>query len=165
MNGGVVTLTSNQVQQALGYGQIYVQAIYQDGTFSGALGLGWLWMAPEEWEYDPQRREVFVDARQHLKENLRFLLRSATVTRPFSYTSGFDTDPAAGPYTPDESFLDYPESYFARHASPTNYEYAGFHYYSPYQDYAVMTPTRPVKENYFRPFEKPDYFQSRWAGR
>jgi hypothetical protein len=34
----------------------------------------------------------FYDARSSARENLRFLLRSATVTRPFSYVSGMGTD-------------------------------------------------------------------------
>ncbi len=82
---------------------------------------------------------TFVDARMHLKENLRFLLRSATVNHPFSYDASVHDD-GTGTF--------YPEYYFARGASPTNYEYAGYRTYSPYSDYSFMNELRPVQENF-----------------
>jgi len=81
----------------------------------------------------------FVDARRHLKENLKFLLRSATVNHPFSYDGSFYAD-GTGTF--------YPQCYFARGPSPTDYEYAGYRTYSPNLDYSFMDELRPIQENF-----------------
>ncbi len=74
---------------------------------------------------------AFVNAAAHMKENLKFLLRSADRFQAFSY------------------FLsDGPNDYnYSRDASPTNYEYYGFHTFSSDLNYSVMQELRPLKEN------------------
>jgi hypothetical protein len=94
-----------------------------------------------EEEHDPSNTGVldFIDARVHMKENLTFLLRAATVSRAFSY--------ALGTY-PDISQTSAPETWFARPASPAAYEYYGFHYFSSNLNYSNLQESRPVRENY-----------------
>jgi hypothetical protein len=86
----------------------------------------------------------FVNAASHLKENLKFLLRSASVSSPFSYLS----DTEAQPSLPAEDSTDNPQSWYVRRASPTNYEYSGYHTFSPGLNYSIMRPTRPLGDNY-----------------
>jgi hypothetical protein len=85
----------------------------------------------------------FVDARRHLKENLKFLLQSATLSQPFSYGPGdaWNCDANSGAVWS-------PETQFARPPSPTNYEYSGFHVFSSNLNYSVMQEFRPAQENY-----------------
>ena len=83
----------------------------------------------------------FVDAQSHLKENLKFLLQSATLTQPFSYASGTVSGPNA-----DTVWS--PDAYIARPPSPTDYEYYGFHVFSFDLNYSVMEEVRPAQENY-----------------
>ncbi|MEI6780220.1 MAG: alpha/beta hydrolase, partial [Verrucomicrobiota bacterium] len=85
----------------------------------------------------------YVDARPHLKENLKFLLRSATVTQPFTYLSGIAT-----PFAVGSPSVDLPEEWYARPASPTNYEYSGYHTFSPNLNFSFLEEARPVRENF-----------------
>jgi hypothetical protein len=110
----------------------YIQALGEDAK-SGepvrvypTLGDGADW--PSEY--------TFVDARSHLKENLKFLLRSATFTLPFSYQSD-----VLGP--------NYPEYYdgMARNGLSTNYEHYGFRNYIPENGWSLIEELRPVQEN------------------
>jgi hypothetical protein len=88
----------------------------------------------------------FVDARPHLKENLKFLLRSATTTAAFSYATGLGTD---GTLTyRDISEVSEPENFYARPPSSGSYEYYGYHYFSSNLNYAFRQELRPVQENY-----------------
>jgi pimeloyl-ACP methyl ester carboxylesterase len=68
-----------------------------------------------------------VDATAHLKQNLNFLLRSATVSQAFSYDDSGE---------------------FVRQSSPASYEYSGYRAFSPGLDYSVMQELRPIQENY-----------------
>jgi len=91
---------------------------------------------------------AFVDARRHLKENLTFLLRSATINRPFSYASDRVTWSSTPALVPGPAFIWQPESFYARPPSPTSYEYYGFHLFSSNLNFSVMQELRPVQENY-----------------
>jgi len=84
----------------------------------------------------------FLNASAHLKADLMFLLRSATTTLPFTY----DSDQHAFPFGWDD--WDYPEQWYRRIASPTNYEYYGFRMFSPGLNYSSMNPTRSLGENF-----------------
>ncbi len=132
------------VEQMTGYvsgAEIDVQAIATDVDF-GAVSSLFPTVAPEEVlgasEQTPYR---FVDARSHLKENLKFLLQSATVSQAFTYIVG-------DPYLPDPTLVWFPETEFARPPSPTSYEYSGFHVFSSNLNYSVMQEFRPAQENY-----------------
>jgi hypothetical protein len=84
----------------------------------------------------------FVDASAHLKENLKFLLCSATLHQSFSYGPG---DAYWGGFF--DSVWE-PETYFARPSSPASYEYYGFHTFSSNLNYSVLQELRPAQENY-----------------
>jgi hypothetical protein len=90
----------------------------------------------------------FVDAAVHMKENLKFLLRSATLTQPFSYVSGLSTQPNVTDSFPDWSKLPYPEFWYARPATDGSYEYYGFHSFSSNLNYSFLEELRPVRENH-----------------
>ena len=81
----------------------------------------------------------FVDARRHMTENLKFLLRSATLTRPFSYAVG-----GADSWWK----TDYPQGELVRGPSPTDYEYDGFHTYGPAWEQSFLMDLRPIQENF-----------------
>ncbi len=128
---------------------IYYECIFADGSRSEfeSLGFNTSW---EDWSSRQDTpRTVFVDARPHLKENLRFLLRAATATLPFSYTSAFLTDSEAAPVSPAPWFTTTPETYFARTASSTEYEYSGYRNYSYYYNHCLLLSARPVWEHYY----------------
>jgi hypothetical protein len=74
-------------------------------------------------------REPFLDARQQLKDNLRFVLRAANQNTPFQFSVGDD-------------FTDYP---FAT-SWPTNFAYAGY-YEAGYYGGVDLDIARPVVEN------------------
>jgi hypothetical protein len=90
--------------------------------------------------------DSFVDARRFMKENLYFLLRSATGTRPFSYTSD-RTLSGTYPYI-DPDFVSEPEFHYARPPSPTSYEYYGFHFFSYDRNHSILQELRPMREHY-----------------
>ena len=96
--------------------QISVQTLSSDGHYGAYSPLSQTF-APEEYALAAPVPYRFVDARRHLKENLRFLLQSATITQPFSYVTAGAADP---------SLSWFPETEFARPPSPTNYEYPVF---------------------------------------
>jgi hypothetical protein len=81
----------------------------------------------------------FVDASPHLKENLRFLLRAATLTQAFSYDASIYQDGYG---------TSFPEYYFARAASSTTYEYSGYRTFSPNLDYSFLDKLLPIQQHY-----------------
>jgi len=104
-----------------------------------------------ETSYDlPAPSTNFVNAAAQMKENLKFLLRAAGVLWPFGYSSGLLNE---GSYykqnlVPGSDESDIPESYLARGTASTNYEYYGFHTYSPNLDYSFINELRPVQEHF-----------------
>jgi hypothetical protein len=91
----------------------------------------------------------FVNAPAQMKENLKFLLREAGVLWPFGYSSGLIN--AGGGYaqrTPAGDDANSPESALARGTASTNYEYYGYHTFSPVLGYSFMSELRPVQENF-----------------
>jgi Alpha/beta hydrolase of unknown function (DUF900) len=141
---GVAALPLAQMTGYAPSGLLQAQYIGTNGNYGALMSC---WPYPE-WPY-PERDittgtlPAFVDARPHLKENLRLLLAWATVTEPFSYLSDVATEDGS---LPDS--LSYPEAWYARAASPTGYEYYGFHTFSPNLDYAFIQLTRPFFENH-----------------
>jgi hypothetical protein len=129
-------------------GEVYYQLFSATGA-SGDVGYAWghFSIAQEQsGAYDSTLE--YADVRPHMKENLKFLLRSATVTRPFSYAANQRTywDPLWW-----EAFLGEitePEEYYARPPSFAAYEYSGFRYFSSNLDYAVAGELRPLAENH-----------------
>jgi pimeloyl-ACP methyl ester carboxylesterase len=105
------------------------------------------WGTAENWFASQASQFAFVDARPHMKEDLKFLLRSATLNHPFSYDSDLSTAVGQGTegLPADQSS---PETFYARAQSPTGYEYYGFHIFCPDLSYAVIQELRPVQENY-----------------
>ncbi len=88
----------------------------------------------------------FVDARRHLKENLMFLLRSAGRNTAFGYAYPQEIFFEGGSYSSDTTA--HPETDFVRPLGSTNYEYYGFHYFSPSLNCSVREELRPVQENF-----------------
>jgi hypothetical protein len=119
---------------------LYSQCIGSNGE-SGRTSEAYVYYADENWFWPVTN---FVNASLHMKENLKFLLRSATVSRPFSYVSNL------GPDGRDFSLgdPDNPVAWYGRSAGSTEYEYSGFHIFGAYQNYSVMDELRPVIENH-----------------
>jgi hypothetical protein len=118
---------------------LWAQALTPDGGFGTKIAV-LPYKAQESLIYDVTN---FINAGTHLKENLKFLLRSASRTRPFAYRSGQLTEVVGVPIPT----YDNPESEYLRPAGTTNYEYSGYHTFSPYLNYSFMHEVRPVKEN------------------
>ena len=148
-NNGAAQLPLDQMTGYDAFTYLEAQCINTNGTRGALVGL---------WPYPVQAGEEggwgtaaattgFVDARPHLKENLRFLLRSATVSLPFSYASDLDTSGYATG-VPHWDRLSSPQDYFVRPPVSTNYEYYGFHTYSPSLGYSFLDKVRPVQDDF-----------------
>ncbi len=131
---GVVQLSPQQTERYPD-ADLWVQAISTAGEFGSQVPVG---PFLDETASLPTQH-TFVDATAHIKQNLNFLLRSATVSRAFSYD--------ASPYQNGQGTSD-PYNYFARSASPSTYEYSGYRVFSPSSDYSDMLELRPIQENY-----------------
>ena len=148
---GVMLLPETETQPLLPYRWWWLQAFTTSGAF-GDIDYAEPTVAREAlptrpYTSLPPTAYTFLDASPHLKENLKFLLRSATVNRPFSYASDRDANGGdSGSATPASVWS--PEDYCARPASPLGYEYYGFHYFSSNLNYSIMRELRPVHENY-----------------
>jgi Alpha/beta hydrolase of unknown function (DUF900). len=131
--------------------QVAVQAFSTNGNFGQTISI-YPYCAEELsgsfYDYVTSERPIFVDARQHLNENLKFLLRSATVSQGFAYSSPFELH-FGNVANPGGYETEFPEDWFARPATLTNYEYYGFHTFSSNYNYAFLEQMRPVRENYF----------------
>lgn len=93
----------------------------------------------------------FANASAHMKENLRFLFRGAGALWPFGYSSGigFSLDSYSKyQIPPDPSDANTPETSLARNPAATNYEYYGYHTFSPHLNFSIMDELRPVEENF-----------------
>jgi hypothetical protein len=122
-----------------------VQVVGTGGDFSQTTSIypyyadednGWLFPATN-----------FVNSALHMKENLKFLLRSATLTQPFSYSSGLATQGSTDSAPDDFQFQD-EQLWYAREPGSIDYQYYGFHTFSSNLNYSFMEETRPVVENY-----------------
>jgi hypothetical protein len=89
-----------------------------------------------------------VDASAHLKQNLQFLLRSATRSVPFSYAANYGPDYPPGYGIDPEVQTEFPEAWYARPTTAMNYEYYGFHTFSSNLNYSILDVARPVVENF-----------------
>jgi hypothetical protein len=117
------------------YEYLYIQGVRADGAL-GAFTESSIYVA-EEWSEWPGQFQ-FVDGRTHLKENLKFLLRSATVSVPFSYST---TNRCCGGSDLSHDF------------ASTNYEYYGTRFFRPGIGYSVLQEARPIHDNFmFRNF-------------
>ena len=138
---GVTRLPIEQMPGYLPEGLTKGQCFGSDGSVGSAF---YLFAYPSSWMSHAQG---FADARRHMKENLEFLLRSATATMPFRYAAGLTVSGESLDW-PDPSELQQPEIYFAREASPADYEYYGFHTFSPTLNYSFLQELRPVQDNF-----------------
>ncbi len=118
---------------------LWAQAVTTNGVFGTKFAV-MPYRAEESLFYNVTN---FVNAAAHLKENLKFLLRSASRTQTFAYSS----DQATGFGGVEHWTYDNPEEIYLRAASSTNYEYYGYHTFSPYLNYSFMHELRPIKEN------------------
>lgn len=122
---GIVELPS---QQIAGF-QLYVQGIAASGDF-GCAKLSGFYVdedsgGPSGW----LPRQPFVDASPHLRENLRFLLRAATVSRAFGCefrSAGMGT----------------------RQPPSSSYEYSGYRTYGDEVSGLFLHKYQPVEENW-----------------
>jgi hypothetical protein len=103
----------------------YVQAIDASGNPGAPAGLTYTSGGPL---YENNRlTPVYFDGRQQMKDNLRFLLRAASTSGPFTFCAGFDNGWQICTW-------------------PTNYVYAGFCNSVEGQGF---DPARPIFDNYF----------------
>ncbi len=144
---GAVPVPVSQLTGLHPEGAVWVQAVGTNGDF-GAWSALLLQVAPEEVPEGTTPPYQSIDARSNVLENLRFLLRSATVSLPFSYASGLKIALAQPPLAPDAGQVWFPEAYYARPSSPSSYEYYGFHTFSSNLNYAVMEEMRPLREHF-----------------
>jgi hypothetical protein len=144
---GVVQLPFDQLNR-YPHNTLVVRAICTNG-FSQADSFLQLELALEEGTRDYGATN-FINAALQMKENLKFLLRSANVTEGFGYASGFRVYPYDDPRPDDPLFnVNDPEYGYKRPPLATNYEYYGFHTYSPNLGYAFLEEGRPIRENFF----------------
>jgi hypothetical protein len=139
---GVAPLPTNQLPEEV----IGVKELGTNGLMGYSPSVP-IYVAPESTWFHPIITN-FINASAHLKENLKFLLRSATVTLPFEYAANIWTDGYHDPLGPELGDGAYPQDFYVRPASPTNYEYSGFHVFSANLNYPIMHLLRPVAENY-----------------
>ena len=142
---GIMPLPLSQMVGYLPAAALNYQLIATNGDFGESLPL--VPYFAEETLY-PYYYYNFVDARRQIKENLKFLLRSATITQPFGYTSNQGIDPSDDTYESDVNYTLSPDTYFARGVGSTNYEYSGFRVFDPDFNYSILQELRPVQENY-----------------
>jgi hypothetical protein len=94
----------------------------------------------------------FANASVQMKENLKFLFRAAGVLWPFGYSSGLSWNDSLNPpwVQADPSGFDAynPEQVLARGTVSSNYEYYGYHTFSPGLKYSLIDELRPVRENF-----------------
>lgn len=128
-----------------GGGVLDYQLYFTDGTF-GPVTRDFVYFANEEADPFASFSTNFVSQARQMKENLKFLLRSATVTTPFSYASAIDTadNDLGHPAWIERQAADVR---YTRPQSSTNYEYYGFHVFVGDYNYSAMDDVRPVKEN------------------
>ncbi len=131
---GIVALPDGMTEDS-------VQAVNSNGVFGAKFPLT-PYIADEELYSVPQS---FPNASVHMRENLKFLLRSASKSRPFAYLSDILAPNGGIDYY---LTLDTPQEGYARAATSTNYEYYGYHTYSPNLGYSFIEEMRPVIENF-----------------
>jgi hypothetical protein len=134
---------------------LYVRPIFTNSEFgeNNVLSLSSVpYIAQEDWYWPypfATATNAIVSSAQ-LKENLRFLLRSATEFQAFSYGSGFSPDSWENPELYPWTFpVMEPDTYYSRPASSANYEYCGFHFYSPRVNLSLIDVLRPMREHFF----------------
>lgn len=145
---GLVPLSTDQLVPYYLGGHFWVEPLTADGIFGRKQAVvfrdtGFSWQ--EEVGSTP-RTNAWVNAAIHMKENLNFLLRAATVNYPFAYKTHLPTDsPEYGYILGDPNA---PENNFSRPPSPTSYEYYGFRTFSSNLNYSVLQEARPIYENF-----------------
>lgn len=138
--------------QTLGFG--LVQLVDSSGNSSGYIAPTFATLPEAEWEWAPVTPVTnFANASVQMKENLKFLLRAAGVVWPFGYSSGLYFEAPQYPqYQQNDPQADYdasqPENCLARGTASTNYEYYGFHTFSPDLNFSFVDELRPVRENF-----------------
>ena len=136
---------SAEVQPLL-VGSWWLQAFTASGAFGDVTSVGPAVAMEEESVAATWAPFTFVNASAHLKENLKFLLQWATINQPFTYTSNLRLGGASDTYTYPEN-VESPESFYARPSTQNDYEYYGFHTFSPDLNYSIMQEFHPVQEN------------------
>ncbi|SPE59643.1 hypothetical protein SBV1_340010 [Verrucomicrobia bacterium] len=121
-----------QIWQETADGCSWIQAISTSGAFSDVR------FCYASWPVG------FADASALLKQNLKFLLRSPTLTTPFSYTT--DVEDLSYAFYPSD--VSAPAGPYSREATSTNYEYYGSHTFSSNINCAFLEESRPVAENF-----------------
>jgi len=147
---GTAPLPLNQMAGYWPFGYLQAQCIGANGT-AGALAGMWpypYWSLEVGWDVDGPVLG-FADARTHLKENLKFLLASATASEPFSCLSGVWTGISGGPpsWSPLDAYLDFPQIWYGHKPTAGDYEYSGHHTFSPSLNLSFDEELRPVREN------------------
>jgi Alpha/beta hydrolase of unknown function (DUF900) len=117
--------------EAQGFLPEYAQLVDSNGEYSQNLRPKYY--LSDQWSGGSATN--FINAAVQMKENLIFLLRAATASHPFSYSSDLATFNA-------------PEESYERGTNSSDYVYYGFQTYSPTVKFAFMDETRPVQENF-----------------
>ena len=102
---------------------------------------------------------AFIDARRHLKENLKFQLRSATLTQPFTYLFEPSTNFQRNIFS-----LETPRG---RSVVSTNYEYSGYRVFQSNFNSSLILAVRPILENHMWrsfAFDSSDFIGGAYAG-
>jgi pimeloyl-ACP methyl ester carboxylesterase len=139
---GIAALPQDEVDR-YPFAPSWGQCVAANGDFGGQFQQ--VGLVAEE-QYSPGWNQWgfrFVDTRSHLKENLKFLLRSATVGQAFGYRSRLGINGV----TYGVGGTD-PEFWFGRPTGDSDYEYSGFRVFSTQLNYSLLQQWRPVQENY-----------------
>jgi hypothetical protein len=135
---GIVEISEAQWSQLSG--SVLAQVVTTDGSFGHEDGAG---TQVAEEEDSPSQSFGFVDERPLLKENLKFLLRSATVSQAFGYESWLEPDGTAASSAGTDPWV-----WLGRPTGANDYEYSGFRVFSASRDYSLLQTWRGVRENY-----------------
>ena len=144
---GIVAVPTNQLNGYPLENGLSCTLLGPNGTFGAPVTLQPTIPEEEAGNFISPFQFGFMDTRPHVKENLRFLLRSATISRPFSFASNESFDGQLW-QDPDAANMQNPEEWFARPPTSTNYEYYGSRTYIPAYDYSELMPLRVIQDNY-----------------
>ena len=149
MVNGILQIPQDlQSEAARESGVGFVQLVDTSGNSGDYLSLTFP-LDPEHGDDYWNAPTNFANASSQMKANLGFLLRAAGVLWPFGYSSGlyYNVD-GMTQHAPTASDAATPETCLARGTASTNYEYYGYHTFSPSLNYSFIDELRPVEENF-----------------
>lgn len=146
--GGVALLQDGEWRPYVTNATAIVAQLYATNRGSG-INHTWF-TSPDERDFDElQLQNVdMATVQKQIRQNLRFVLRAAGVTRPFGFATGDGIVGSSAGFGTD------PFRFLGRTNGITDYAYYGFRNFSPDWECSIIQGFRPILENYlWRRFE------------